>query len=87
MKIVYKAIMYSLILHLAYFASMWFYGFIKTKIYQPSISQEWNDIAQLQDEVVFGVVLSPWYYVASFLGLSLLCGLIIYGFYKRSDEQ
>ncbi len=66
---------------------MWFYGFIKTKVYQPSISQEWYDVAQLQGEVAFGVVLSPWVYVASFLGVSLLCGLILWGFNKRSNER
>ncbi|KGX84433.1 hypothetical protein [Pontibacillus marinus] len=85
MKIAYKAVIYSLIIHIAYFASMWFYGFVKTKLYQPSISHEWSEMKHFQEDVVYGVVLSPWYYVASFFGLSLLCGLLLFVFRKSSD--
>jgi len=87
MKLVYKAILYSLILHVIYFASMGFYGLIKTSVYQPNMSQEWDQVTQLQSEVVFGVVLSPWYYVASFSGVSLICGILLLAYHKYTGTN
>jgi len=78
MRILSKAMVYSLILHVIYFISMGLYGLIKTTMFQPDIMEKWNDTNTLQQEVTFGFVFSPVYYIASFLGVTLLLGILLW---------
>ena len=79
MKLVMKAFIASIIIHLVFMVGI---GYINTTFYKPDISGEWEHVEYLQNEVAFGMVISPFFFVFSFVGIACICGIIIYS-YKR----
>lgn len=82
MKIIIQAIIGSIIIHLAYFITVFLVGYIKTSLYKPNIPSEWGNVNTLQNEVAFGIVVSPIFIILTFVGVAVICGIIIY-LYKR----
>ena len=82
MKIIIQAIIGSIIIHLAYFFTVFLVGYIKTSLYKPNISNEWDNVYPLQNEVAFGMIVSPVFILLTMLGVTVICGIIIY-FYKK----
>ncbi|NHM34036.1 hypothetical protein [Neobacillus terrae] len=59
MKLMIQAFIASVIIHLIYFVCTVGLGFIKTKFYKPNIYSKWEKIEHLQNEVAFGMAISP----------------------------
>lgn len=57
-------------------------GYFQTKNYQPTIAGNWDIVETLQNEVAFGIVGSPLYFLFTFLGLALVCALILISYRK-----
>jgi quinol-cytochrome oxidoreductase complex cytochrome b subunit len=82
MKIVVQALILSFLLHIVYFLGMFLVGYFRTMSYKPDIKNAWQSVDELQNEVAFGVSISPLSYILSFLGVALVCGIIIF-LYKK----
>ncbi|WP_391119806.1 hypothetical protein [Psychrobacillus sp. L3] len=82
MKIILQAIFGSLLIHLIYIVYTVLDGYLKTKYYTPDISSAWNNVDMLQNEVAFGMVSSPFFYVFSFLRAAIICAIFI-SFYEK----
>ncbi|MDP1419646.1 hypothetical protein Q8G35_14790 [Peribacillus simplex] len=82
MKVVLQAIIGSISIHVIYVVVMMLVGYIKTKNYKPDIESAWDTVATLQNEVEFGSVTPPYFYVLSFLGVSVICGIVILSYEK-----
>lgn len=84
MKLILQAAILSLVIHIIYIIGMIFSGALRTKLYQPDITNAWENVETLQNEVVFGRVYapSPFIYLFTFIGLAFICGIIIF-FYKK----
>ncbi|MDO7484901.1 hypothetical protein Q5O89_01015 [Peribacillus frigoritolerans] len=82
MKVVLQAIIGSISIHVIYVVVMMLVGYIKTKNYKPDIESTWDTVATLQNEVEFGSVTHPYFYVLSFLGVSVICGIVILSYEK-----
>lgn len=82
MKIVIQAIAASVIVHFVLVVCLIGIGYIKTKLYKPEITREWEKVDYLQNEVAFGMVISPLYLVFTFGGTAIICGVIIF-LYKK----
>lgn len=84
MKTVLQAFMASITLHIIYIISTIGIGYIKTIYYKPDMQGE---VYLLQNEVAFGMVISPYVYLISLLGVSVVCASIImlYMKIKRRD--
>ncbi|SES07506.1 hypothetical protein [Psychrobacillus sp. OK032] len=78
MKLVIQAFIASVIIHLVYIVCTIGIGYIKTKFYKPDISGSWEKVDYLQNEVAFGMVISPFFFVFSLVGIAIICGIIIY---------
>ncbi|MFF2289692.1 hypothetical protein [Peribacillus butanolivorans] len=87
MKVVFQAFIGSIILHVFYFVSTMIVGSIKTSQYKPGIENAWGQAETLQNEVVFGKVISPSVYLLSLVGVSLICGIIIFSYKKIFTER
>lgn len=82
MRIVLQAIICSVIIHVIYFASIFLVGYIKASYYKPTIASEWDSVDPLQNEIAFGMVISPDFFLLTFIGVAAICGIIIF-LYKR----
>lgn len=82
MKVVLQAIIGSIFIHAFYVVLMMLVGYIKTKAYKPDIENAWGIVENLQNEVEFVSVTPPHLYVLSFLGVSVICGIIILSYEK-----
>jgi hypothetical protein len=82
MKTILQAFIASLIVHIIYISGMMLVGFIKTKNYQPDIAGAWGNIEMLQNEVAIGYTYSPVFYLFSILGLTVVCGIVLF-LYRR----
>ena len=82
MKIVIQAFIVSVVIHLVYIFCTIGIGYIKTKLYKPEISGEWEKVDYLQNEVAFGMIGSPIFLVFTLVGIALICGVFIY-LYKK----
>ncbi|MDO7486499.1 hypothetical protein Q5O89_12975 [Peribacillus frigoritolerans] len=82
MKVVLQAIIGSISIHVIYVVVMMLVGYIKTKNYKPDIESAWDIVETLQNKVEFGSVTPPHYYVLSFLGVSVICGIVILSYEK-----
>ncbi|MCO0599674.1 hypothetical protein ACFTQL_06070 [Peribacillus butanolivorans] len=87
MKVVFQAFIGSIILHVFYFVSTMIVGSIKTSQYKPGIENAWGQAETLQNEVVFGKVISPSVYLLSLVGVALICGIIIFSYKKIFMER
>ncbi|MEH7383367.1 hypothetical protein V7138_23105 [Bacillus sp. JJ1533] len=77
-----QAFIASVMIHFIYFVCTVGIGYIKTKFFNPDISSEWEKVEYLQNEVVFGMVISPFIFVYSLVGITIICGIIIYPYKK-----
>jgi hypothetical protein len=82
LKIVIQALVVSFIIHLIYIVGMMLVGYIKTRNYKPDITNGWEKVETLQNEVAFGTVGSPLFFLFTFVGVALICGLIIFLYSK-----
>lgn len=76
--IIVQAIVGSIIVHLMYFFSTMIIGYIKTKRYVPDVDSAWESVNKLQKKVEFGRAVSPVFYLGSFVGVTAICGLLIF---------
>jgi len=69
----------SIVIHVVYFFVMMLVGYIKTRNYKPDFASAWDNVETLQSEVVFSKVNShsPFLYLFTFVGVAVLCGIII----------
>jgi uncharacterized membrane protein (DUF106 family) len=77
MKLIFQALIGSIVIHVIYIVGMMLVGYLKTKNYKPNMASSWDKAETLQSEVVFGRVSSPFLYFISFLGVTLICGVVI----------
>ncbi|MBS3680976.1 hypothetical protein KGF86_12250 [Ornithinibacillus massiliensis] len=82
MKIIVQSCIFSFVLHLFYIVGTLLVGYFQTKNYQPTIAGNWDTVETLQNEVAFGIVGSPLYFLFTFLGLALVCALILISYRK-----
>ncbi|MFF2753302.1 hypothetical protein ACFVR1_06040 [Psychrobacillus sp. NPDC058041] len=87
MKIILQAIIGSLLIHLIYIVYTVIGGYIKTKYYTPDISSTWDNVEVLQNEVAFGMVGSPFFYVFSFLRVAVICAILIFSYEKLIKKK
>jgi hypothetical protein len=78
MKVVFQSFIASIIIHLTYLAGTLLFGFIKTKIYKPSIVSSYENVNLLQSEISFGGggYISP-ILLITFFGVAFICWIII----------
>ena len=82
MKTVIQSLVISFVIHLIYIVGTMGVNYIKTRNYEPDIENNWGDIKTLQNEVAFGVVSSPLLLLFTFVGVALICRLIIISYRK-----
>ncbi|MFC0562167.1 hypothetical protein [Halalkalibacter alkalisediminis] len=82
MKTIIKSLGVSCVIHLIYIFGTFIVGYIKTRNYKPDIVNKWEKVETLQNEVAFGVVVSPLFFLITFIGVALICGLIIISYEK-----
>ncbi|MCM3602595.1 hypothetical protein M3175_17825 [Robertmurraya korlensis] len=85
MKTILQAVIASIILHIIYIFCTIGIGYLKTMFYKPSRQGE---VYLLQNEVAYGMVISPYFYLISLLVVSIICAGIIalYNKIKRRKE-
>jgi len=76
-KTVLQAFIGSIVIHIVYIVGMVLVSYIKTRNYKPDIESSWDKVEALQNEVAFGKVNSPSLYLLTFIGVTLVCGIII----------
>ena len=79
MKLALQAFRVSIAIHIVYFVGMMLVGYIKTRNYKPDFTSNWDNVANLQSEVVFGMAHSPFLYLITFVGVA-----VIYLLYKKT---
>jgi hypothetical protein len=82
MKVTLQALIGSVVIHIIYFVGMMFVSYIKTRNYKPDIANAWDHVETLQSEVVFGKVGSPFLYLITFIGVTVICGIIMFTYKK-----
>jgi quinol-cytochrome oxidoreductase complex cytochrome b subunit len=86
-KIVIQALILSFLVHIVYFLGMFLVGYFQTISYKPDIKNAWQSVDYLQNEVAFGVSISPLSYLLSFLGVTFVCGIIIFLYKKLFNKR
>jgi hypothetical protein len=87
LKIVRNAMFASLVLHLLYLVAMILVGYIKTINYEPDFSSNWEDIHVLQNEVAFGSIVSPLFFLITFTGVAVICGYLLFFLAKARESK
>ncbi|MEX3623503.1 hypothetical protein [Viridibacillus arvi] len=82
MRLVLQAFIGSIVIHIVCFVGMMLVGYIKTRNYKPDISSVWDNGETLKSEVVFSKVNSPFLYLFKFIGVSVICEIIIFSYKK-----
>jgi len=77
MMVVFQAFIGSIVIHVVYFFCMMLVGYIKTRFYRPDHASAWDNVETLQSEVVFSRVTSPFLYLFTFVGVAVICGILI----------
>ncbi|WP_144449700.1 hypothetical protein [Halalkalibacter nanhaiisediminis] len=77
MKTIIQSLVISFVIHLIYIVGTVGVGYIKTRNYKPDIDNKWDNIETLQNEVSFGMVGSPLFFLFTFIGVALICAIII----------
>ncbi|KUP04932.1 membrane protein [Bacillus coahuilensis p1.1.43] len=77
MKTIIQSLVISFVIHLIYIIGTVVVGYIKTRNYNPDIENKWGNIETVQNEVAFGMVGSPLFFLFTFIGVAVICGLII----------
>ena len=86
MKMIIQALLASLLIHVVYIISMISIGYFQTKAYVPGNAIAFHKVDMLQNEVAFGVVVSPLFGVLSFIGVAAACR-IAFHLYKKWNEK
>jgi len=81
-KTVLQAVMSSVIIHLVYIVGQMVVGYIKTRNYKLDIVSARDKGETLQNDVVFGKAISPFIYLLTFIGVTVICGIFIF-LYKK----
>ena len=82
MKTVIQALLFSFILHFIYIAGVLLTGYIQTKNYGPDITNSFENVYVLQNEVAFGVIGSPLVLIYTFISTTLVIALVLYSYKK-----
>ena len=75
MKRLTHAALISAALHLVYFIATFGIGFLRTFTYEPDIIAEADNVVVLQDEMVIGTTGTPFLYVFTWMGLTVMLAL------------
>ncbi|KOS67787.1 membrane protein [Lysinibacillus contaminans] len=78
MRLVLQAFTSSIAIHVVYFVGMMIVSYIKTRNYKPDIASAWDNVDTLQSEVVFSKANFPFLYLFTFVGVAVICGIIIF---------
>jgi len=77
MKVLLQAVIGSIAIHIIFLVGMMVVGYIETRNYKPNIADTWDDtVVILQDEVVFGEIISPDFGLLSIMGVAFILGFI-----------
>lgn len=87
MKLFIQAAIGSIAIHVLYFVSILVIGYIKTLNYTPDIEGAWNNVDTLQNEVAFGMTGSPFFFLFTFIGVTLFSELLIVLYRKAKGVQ
>lgn len=87
LKTVIQSLAVSLGLHLIYLFAIFLIGYFKTRNYQPELANQWENVHTLQNEVAFGFSTSPLLFLFTFIGLTVLSGLVILFYRKKSEPS
>jgi hypothetical protein len=85
MKLLLQSVIFSIVAHAIYFVGTLIHGWYLTfNYYVPDIINEYENVAYLQNEVVFGYVIDiePIYFVISFFLMALL-GAVLIGLFNQ----
>jgi hypothetical protein len=82
MKVLFQAVIGSIVIHIIYIVGMMLVSYIKTRNYKPDIASAWDKVETFQSEVVFGKVNSPFLYLFTFIGVTMICGIIMFSYKK-----
>lgn len=77
LKIIIQSFIISIVIHLIYIVGTLILGYVKTKNYKPDIANRWGKVETLQNEVAFGTVGSPVFFLFTFIGITLISLLSI----------
>lgn len=75
MKITKRAMLISTALHLMYLIVTFGIGFIRTLNYTPDIIAEADNVTSLQSEVAIGTTGTPFVYVFTWIGLTIVLAI------------
>lgn len=87
MRLILKAFISSIVIHLIYIVYTIMDGYIKTKNYNPDMPSGWDNVEVLQNEVAFGMVISPFFILFSLLKVSIICAIIIISYEKLFKKK
>ncbi|WP_409294258.1 hypothetical protein V1498_13630 [Peribacillus sp. SCS-26] len=76
MRLFLKAIFCSLFLHLIFVGLPLLAGYIRTLFYRPS-GEGWSNMVVLDSKISVGFVFSPVFFLLSFAGTAIFCGLLL----------
>lgn len=82
MKLFMQAAVGSIAIHVIYFLGIFLVGYIKTMNYMPNIEASWKSVDTLQNEVAFGMTGSHLFFFFTFIGVAVICGMVIL-FYRK----
>lgn len=78
MKLAFQALSGSIAIHVTYFFCMMLISYIRTRNYKPDFTRAWDNVAILQNEVSFSKANSSFLYLFTFVGVAVICGIIIF---------
>lgn len=87
MKIISKSLLGATAIHGIYFATTFAVGYVKTMTYKPDWEAAWSNVENLPSGVAFNYEPSPFLYAATFLGTTLVCGIILSRYDKFSSNS
>jgi hypothetical protein len=70
LKTVIQSLVVSFVIHLIYIVGIMIVGYIKTRNYKPDIANRWGKVETLQNEVAFGTLGSPLFFLFTFIGVA-----------------
>ena len=87
MKLFIQAAIGSIAIHMFFFVGILMIGYIKTMTYTPDIEGSWENVGTLQNEVAFGMTGSPFFFLFTFIGMTLFCEMVIVLYRKVKGAQ
>ena len=87
MKILLQAFLGAIIVHVLYFVTTWAVGYVKTLTHRPNMAMYWDNADRLPQEVAFGTTTSPVFYLATFLGVMLTWGVVLFFYQKMAANK